>query len=369
MDQASFDRLARALGAARTRRTALGAAIGAALAGSLGAADAKKPNRNGNGKRRKTGKKNRAAGVSAQAATCGSPGPSSNLNGCNFNNEDLSGVDLSSSSMRNTRFRGANLCGADLSSSNLRDADFRGFADPGNATNLTRADLSSSGCRGTLFNARSIFCQTITCDGSISNRDCPNGDPEGICCADVDCGVGVSCNGGVCNPESLPGTPFGAAEVLADGSVRLTADADAATPFAGVRFDVGAGVAIGEITRLETLYDFEGAVACRAGSPRFQLGTDAGNVFVYVSPDNDCTAEPNETPNFIGNDGDVYYDASQIAAGAQRITYTETRAILEERGLAVRRISLVADGGASGSPQRVVVRPRVDVRRVPAGTS
>ena len=364
MDQSSFDRLARVLGTAGSRRAALGAAVGAAFAGTLGIAEARKQTRKGSNKQRKNGKKDQQAGVSAQAATCSNPGPSSNLNGCNFNNDDLSGADLSSSSMRETRFRGTNLCGADLSSSNLRDADFRGFAT-GNATNLTRANLGSSGCKGTRFNAETIFCRTRTCDGSISDRDCPGGIAEGICCTDADCGIGVSCDGGGCNPESLPGTPFGNTEPVADGGVRLIADADAATPFGGVRFDVGAGVEIGEITRLETVYDSEVAPGCRAGSPRFELGTSAGNLFVYLSPDNDCATGPNETPNLIGNDEDVYYDAAQIEAGTQRIRYSDARAILEERELRVTRIALVADGARAGNPQRVVVRPRVDLRRVP----
>ena len=101
--------------------------------------------------------------------------------------------------MRGTSFRGANLCGADLSSSQLRDADFRGFAAPGNATNLFRADLHSSGCSGTQFNARTLFCQTTTCNGTISNRDCPAGTaPADVCCLDADCGAGHACRNGTC---------------------------------------------------------------------------------------------------------------------------------------------------------------------------
>jgi hypothetical protein len=187
----------------------------------------------------------------------------------------------------------------------------------------------------------------------------------------ADCELGQVCGQpgarGVC--AGVAATLFGNAEVLEDGNVRLVADADTAPPSAGVRFDIGAGVDIGEITRLEAVYDSEVAPGCRGGSPRFQLGISAGNVFVYFSPDNTRATGPNETPNFIENDSDVYFDASQIQAGRQRITCSEARGILKERELAVERISLVVDGARPGNPQRVVVRPRVDVRRVPGQTA
>jgi hypothetical protein len=190
MDRERFDALTRLFAEPASRRAALGALLGAGFSGSLTAAA--KPKR---GKARRKGGR---TGVTAQA-TCSSPGPSSNLNGCNFNNRDFAGIDLSSSAMRGTRFRGADLCGADLSSSQLKGADFRGFDAPGRATNLFRADLSSSGCRGTRFNARTLFCNTKTCNGSISNRDCPEGvDPADICCTDAQCGPNRTCDGGIC---------------------------------------------------------------------------------------------------------------------------------------------------------------------------
>jgi hypothetical protein len=194
MDDASFDRLAQVLGSVGTRRSALVAALGAGLAG-LGVTEARKARRVGRGKQRGRGNAGR---VSAAATDCFSPGPGSNLNGCNFNDQNLAGADLSSSSMVGTSFRGANLCSADLSSSQLRDADFRGGGM--RLTNLTRADLSSSGCRGIRFNAETVFCQTRTCNGAINNRDCPAGvDPEDVCCTSDDCGIGQECIRGLCS--------------------------------------------------------------------------------------------------------------------------------------------------------------------------
>jgi uncharacterized protein YjbI with pentapeptide repeats len=194
MDHESFDRIARLLGSAGSRRTALGAVLGTGLAGAIGGTEAAK-------KKRRSGKKDRAQ-VSAQAADCSSPGPSSNNSDCDFAGDDFSGDDLSGSRMVRTNFRradmiltnlsssnakeanfrGANLRGANLSDSILRGADFRGIPDPtnGRETDLTCADLSSSACGGIQFNGLTIFCQTKLCDGTIDNSDCVGTPP--VCC-------------------------------------------------------------------------------------------------------------------------------------------------------------------------------------------
>jgi hypothetical protein len=211
MDHGSFDRLARLLGAAGTRRAALTALLSGGIAGASTAATA-------GSKRQKPGK-HHSRTVAAQAADCSSLGHGANVSNCeysgedhsgedlsssimvgtNFNNADLIDTDLSSSNMRGARFRGADLCGADLSSSTLRNADMRGFAFPGRQTNLTRADLHSSGCTGLQTNSRTVFCRTILCDGSISDANCPIGvDPNDVCCTDDDCTLSSVCDGGIC---------------------------------------------------------------------------------------------------------------------------------------------------------------------------
>ncbi|MGH2616171.1 MAG: pentapeptide repeat-containing protein [Thermomicrobiales bacterium] len=115
----------------------------------------------------------------------------SSMVGTNFTNAELVGTDLSSSNMRNAVFRGANLCGADLSSSQLRNADFRGFAPLGRSTNLTLADLSSSGCAGIDTNQFTFICGTTWCDGSVRNDSCPGGPPPDFCCPG--CTGGAEC--------------------------------------------------------------------------------------------------------------------------------------------------------------------------------
>ncbi len=244
MDHGSFDRFVRLLGRAGSRRAALGALLGTSVATSRGIAEAaKKKDRSRNRKSSKKGKG--AADVAAQAADCLNPGPSANLNGCNYADEDFSGDDLSSSSMigtifrnaelvgtdlsssnmRGANFRGANLCGADLSSSQLRNADFRGFnpAMGGRVTNLTNADLHSSGCAGILTNQFTIFCNTIGCDGEVINPGCSGqcGPPPPPICTEPQTGTSCDCRtkvadgsgvcvdnvngiGATCNPGDPP---------------------------------------------------------------------------------------------------------------------------------------------------------------------
>jgi hypothetical protein len=206
MDRDAFDGLTKLLASSPNRRKALGALLGAGLAGSLGAAEANKSR-----KGRRGGTKG-AARLAAEA-TCASPGPSANLSGCDFSGADFSGDDLSGSRLVATIFRGADLAGANLSSSNAKNAVFReadlscanlrsstlGGADFRGA-DLTQANLKSSGgCNTALFNAATTFCATTMCDGSVRNDDCPGGfDPTKACCAGTDCPGGQSCIGNQC---------------------------------------------------------------------------------------------------------------------------------------------------------------------------
>ena len=214
MDRERFDALTRLLAATPSRRAALGALLGTGLAGTLGVAEAAQKKRNK--QRQKRTKNRRRGGVSAQAADCSSPGQGSNYSGCNFDDEDFSGEDLSSSrgvetsfrtaelvgtdfsssNLKSAVFRNANLCGADLSSSTLRSTNFRD-------ANLTNADLSSSVCGGAIFTG-ATFCNTRTCNGAVRNDDCPDGvAPEDACCVNTDCPAGQRCADGACVLDCL----------------------------------------------------------------------------------------------------------------------------------------------------------------------
>lgn len=206
MDRNAFDGLTKLLATTPNRRAALGALLGAGFFGVAGIADAAKKDRE---KRRVSKKGKGTAQVSTQTA-CASPGPGSNLSGCNFDHatfsgDDLSGskmvattlrrallirTDLSSSNARNAVFRDADLCGANLRSSTLRDANFRN-------ADLTLANLSSSACAGADF-VGAVLCQTRMCSGTVRSDACPDTDPGAVCCADADCSPGQSCVDGKC---------------------------------------------------------------------------------------------------------------------------------------------------------------------------
>ena len=164
MDPIRFDRLARTLSLAASRRGMLTALASLALAGPPAWAEARKKDRKGNpGKRKGKGKRRPAnllvchngetlrlppeavraillaggqrgacpGGSGSTAPDCSRPGPNRNLSGCNFNYRDFSEVNLSAATMVGTTFRGADLCGATLRSSQLRNADLRGFPASG----------------------------------------------------------------------------------------------------------------------------------------------------------------------------------------------------------------------------------------------
>jgi hypothetical protein len=180
MDNETFDRFVRLMGREGTRRAAVAALLGG---GALGAVDTvlgkntKKRNANKNSNKNKNRRKNKAKNQQAPAGgevgpeavpSCFSPGPSSNMKGCDFSDQ--------------------NLCGFNLSSSNLNNANFEG-------TNLVRANLRSSSCRGTKFNGATVFCQTRMCDGNINNSDCVAGVTP--CCGGGDCPA-QTCKTGQC---------------------------------------------------------------------------------------------------------------------------------------------------------------------------
>lgn len=207
MDRGAFDRLAKVLGSAGSRRAAIGM-FAAGIAGSSTATLGKKKRR-----------KNRAA-VAAQAM-CSEPESGSNLNGCDFTGDDFANADLHGSAMKATIFRNADLRRADLHGSNAKGANFRNADLCGaklfsstltnanfTGANLRGADLHSSGCSGITITGATKFCETTLCNGTIDNSDCAD-DPleQGICCFDSDCTLGAVCDEDTnrcCFPTGFP---------------------------------------------------------------------------------------------------------------------------------------------------------------------
>jgi hypothetical protein len=218
VDHDSFDRIARLLAGAGSRRAAFASLLGASLAGAAfraGARNAGKARKSARKRKRRPNHGAAPAAVTGQAADCTSLESGSNLDGCDFSGRTLSGLDLHGSSMRGTVFAGANLtganlsgstmtgasfaaaklCGANLRSSQLRSVDLRG-------ADLTNANLASSGgCASVLTNAATIFCNTRWCNGTVRNPGCVR---SCKCLANTDCASGI-CQGGSC-VATLAGT-------------------------------------------------------------------------------------------------------------------------------------------------------------------
>ncbi|MGH2618874.1 MAG: pentapeptide repeat-containing protein, partial [Thermomicrobiales bacterium] len=225
MDRERFDAVARVLAKTGSRRTALGALLGAGLLGHGLDAEARKGkdrnkrrggNDKGRAKRRERERGLRAEQVPSRCfnnTTC-TPGPGKNLGKCDFGgsstlqNKDLSGANLGKANLANANasganFKGANLGGACLVEANLTNATF------GNSTNISTA----------------VICRTIMPDGTTSNATCHLGT---VCCPTCDdenpCPPGELCCGGRCRvrvPVILSGGPDPATTIFVDDEVEV----------------------------------------------------------------------------------------------------------------------------------------------------
>ena len=204
MDRDRFDALTRLFAATGSRRTALGALLGAALLGHGAAPGA--PARQDGGKKAKNPKKgkakakkrrpNRSAAPRGEPQTLAeatparcypntncAPGPGKNVSRCNYEGRNLAGAN----------FRGANAGKANFRNANLRGADLRG-ANMGDAC-LVGADLTGARMDGSTNTGGAVFCRTTMPDGSINNSGCEKGT---ACCPT--CGAGAACpeSGQIC---------------------------------------------------------------------------------------------------------------------------------------------------------------------------
>jgi hypothetical protein len=190
MDRERFDALARSVWDSSSRRSALGALLGAALLGPLAPlASAKRKPKEKHQRRRKRKKGNKGHGGTPHRCYTGTacqPGPGQDNAECDFSQStlfhklDVQGSDLS----------GANFIGAQLSEANLQDVDLSGACLVG--ANLHGAIIDdSTNLEG------AIFCRTLMPDGSINDQDCgkataccltlPPTCPEGEDCGSDDC--------------------------------------------------------------------------------------------------------------------------------------------------------------------------------------
>lgn len=191
MDRTRFDALSRRLGAAGSRRSALGTVLGAALLGSGIGVDAKK-------KKRRRRNQNNQPLTCFGTDVCEFPSPGQdfadcdlsntsmeNCSGCDFRRADLADVDFEGGNYQGSSFREANLRGADLAFTDISGASFRDAC-------LVAADFLDANTDGADFRD-AILCNTTLSDGSIDNSGC---DKLSDCCPPC-LGVGDACGEGI----------------------------------------------------------------------------------------------------------------------------------------------------------------------------
>lgn len=204
MERETFDRIARLIGSAGTRRDALRRAIGAAVLGGAAMGDGV------SAKRRRKSKNRR---VSAQQAVVPCPGPPTlrdcsnkplgpgvNLSRCDLIDKEFFSVTLQGANLSGASFflsdlfgpanlRGANASNVCFGQASLTFADFRSANVRG--ANFCGADLRGADFRSSNITAEQLACATVGCDTIL-----PNGKPAVVCDADQVC-----CGAACCAPE------------------------------------------------------------------------------------------------------------------------------------------------------------------------
>lgn len=198
MDDTRFDRLARMIGVARTRRATLRLVLASVLLG-VAAHD---------GVAAKTKRQKRHRVRASQIVPCtnvcrkcaGKPvGPGANLSGCDFKGADFTeGVNLSSANVSSAcfvdaelpgaLFNGANASRACFQDANLTNASFRG-------ANLSKATFCGAVLFGTDFRGSNLDLSQPACAAFVGcNTILPNGKPAVPCAANQTCCEGLCTN-------------------------------------------------------------------------------------------------------------------------------------------------------------------------------
>ncbi|MFN8593179.1 MAG: pentapeptide repeat-containing protein [Thermomicrobiales bacterium] len=202
MDDNNFDRVARVVGGALSRRAALGVLLAALVPGRGDVAARGSGKRPGNARGRGRGKNDAGRGrrKTRAEAVCygGSPcavTSSANLANCDFGgssalkNANCASCNLSGANLKNANAAGVNLKNANLAKACLVDANLTGATMSG-STNLSGA----------------LFCRTKMPNGTINNAGCGKSASccqtcvaiGGVCGAGGDCCGGAACQNGVC---------------------------------------------------------------------------------------------------------------------------------------------------------------------------
>jgi hypothetical protein len=190
MDREQFDILARLVGAKHSRRSAVGALLGAALLGHGPAAALAK----GRGRDKAKGKVQTTAKRCYPGTRC-TPGRGTNTSGCDFTDSQV---------LFEGDFRGANLSNSNFTGAVLAKGDFRGANLSGAC--LVRANLLEAKLGSSVNLDNAIYCHTLMPDGSLNNRDCGKGT---ACCPAPSACTSGECEAGTCTPHHTWCSVFG----------------------------------------------------------------------------------------------------------------------------------------------------------------
>jgi len=154
-------------------------------------------------------------------------------------------------------------------------------------------------------------------------------------------------------------TLFGNASIVSGGNpikaAQIVSDGGNATPYGGVDLVATTVTTLSTLTFLGTDYQMT-AGDCGGGSPRFEIGVPAGNIFVYLGPAPNytgCTPGWQSSGNLLA--GSV--DTSQIGG-----TFYDTwaHALVLAGGSTVAYIDIVVDAGWAAPPVGPVQTALVD---------
>jgi hypothetical protein len=203
MDNRRFDALVRVVSRTATRRGALAALLGMAIAGR----DAVELRAR---RKQRARRKHRAGNVNTEAVSrcypsksC-VPGPGRIASRCDFSSADLRNLNAGGANLSNSNFTDADLRGAYFGGANLSGACFVG------------ADLTGATLGASVNLRRAVFCDTIMPDGSTDDSGCDRGTTCCPTCRPATCeSLGLECGAwpdgcggalecGVCPPGATP---------------------------------------------------------------------------------------------------------------------------------------------------------------------
>ncbi len=150
-----------------------------------------------------------------------------------------------------------------------------------------------------------------------------------------------------------------ATELDVAGNTVVETVSDSDPGYGGIDFDVSAGTTFADLTTLSTDFNVTDD-NCGGGSPRFQLNTSSGNIFVYLG---DYPGYNTCTPNTWEDSGDLletgmFVDTSQVG-GTFYDTYDNALALYG--GLTITGVQLVTDAGWVSSGEQTVLFDNVNI--------